>query len=428
AVLRPLRFGEHSSSMGKVRQDLKSRLKTYENVSFARQQQIHATHATTSTASELSSVNDRLRKLRDEQARAAMNARRHQSTADDPRQFEGQNVRRLRPTPKLGSVSTLLELCAQVVALHPINLAPRSRARFNRTFPRIPVHLKQEILSQCTYIQPITNRRLPAFVDVRYEVLDLENASVSFEALVRAWWRLGPGRENRVVESWEELEDSKLSGDGEGDDDNPVIPPIKAVSITDSEDEDGIPVEIIEILRDNEAHPTNPRPGLALTTPLSVTLRTLNLSFVPHLPSIPLARLLALTLPRLASLSLAGTLQSATGPHALLVLSRGLAQLERWDLGYHLWLRDGVLCGEHAFVNWGRDLGRLRWLNITCHKKASTNRHNSLDALLARSHQPPMSGYTIVWIFFIVAAVSAFAYFVIPKGPNQTLVSWWCFA
>lgn len=338
----------------KARQTLKSRLKNYQNTSLTN----NAATGSTST-SNVPSVTDRIRKLRDEQARAAVKARAA-ATEDGLRVTL---ARRLRPRSH-DLVPTLLEFCARIVAMYPGNLPPRARARLASALPLIPVHLKQEVLSYCKYLNPMTSRRLPLFMDTRYEVLDLENTETSFEALVRAWWKMEPGRVQRVAESWEELGDDDgldddSSGDADSDNDNFILP-IDAIPIPSADDEELLPPEIVSIL-----YPNTPSSlPLSLTTPLSTTLRALNLCFAPHLPTLPLAQLIALTLPRLSSLSLAGTLQSATGPRALLVLSRALVRLERWDLGWHPWLRAKILCGEHGIVNWKRDLGGLRWLGL----------------------------------------------------------------
>ncbi|RUS14313.1 hypothetical protein BC937DRAFT_94019 [Endogone sp. FLAS-F59071] len=336
----------------KARQTLKSRLKNYQNTSLTN-------NTATVSTSDVPSVNDRIRKLRDEQARAAVKARA--AAAED--ELHVTLARRLRPRPH-DLVPTLLEFCARTVALYPGNLPPRARARLASALPLIPVHLKQEVLSYCKFLNPITSRRLPLFVDARYEVLDLENTETSFEVLVRAWWKMEPGRVQRVAESWEELgNDDGLDDDSGGDansDNDDLILPIDAVPIPSADDEELVPPEIVSIL-----HPNTPSSlPLSLTTPLSTTLRALNLCFAPHLPTLPLAQLIALTLPRLLSLSLAGTLQSATGPRALLVLSRALVRLERWDLGCHPWLRARTLCGEYGLVNWKRDLGGLKWLGL----------------------------------------------------------------
>lgn len=297
---------------------------------------------------------------------------------------------------------TLVSFCAAVVARHLESFyLPRQRSILY-SFANLPGRLKQHILYEATWLRQssVSEQTINMFLGSEYEELDLENARISYEQLVKGWWRVKREKVRKVVESWEELEEeekSEESGSGESEngdwdtcDEGKEVYKLEANSPSkkhDSSDENTnrisgingtnghtrsniesprIRKDILQLLRPDLVSLKAPLRNYKIITPLASTLRALNLSFVPNLPALHLCCLITITLPRLTSLSVAGCFNAYDGPYALSILSRGLQFLEEWDVGHHPWLRLQNICGSaiRSAINWDRDLQALRVLRV----------------------------------------------------------------
>ncbi|KAI9496824.1 hypothetical protein BDB00DRAFT_869054 [Zychaea mexicana] len=203
----------------------------------------------------------------------------------------------------------------------------------------------------------LTDAILPYFRDEHYSQLFLHSAPISFSAFVRCFWRIEPlspaeaiqGHDDDAMgeakedlaEDWEEQEERRDNLDGDVGD---------VVRYTYDPSLDWALEPIIQLLKQpvDQDH--------ILTTPLSMKLITLDVSFIP-LPACA-AHLIAATLPQLTNLSVAGCF--ATDPGLANVLARRMKQLRRWDIGYHGWL-DLTSIGT---IDWKRDLLHLQWLGV----------------------------------------------------------------
>ncbi|KAI7863020.1 hypothetical protein BDF14DRAFT_1745729 [Spinellus fusiger] len=237
-------------------------------------------------------------------------------------------------------------------------------------FSSLSTNAKEHILKAFSILHQKGGNGLPdslfyLFDGYAYKELCLEGASISMNILIRMFWQawqIESQGEKKIqeylAEDWEETFRNEEKQEGlEG-------------LIYDPEDPEEDTLYFIHtVLRVLVGRKLNLSQCYLLSTPLSIQLTSLNLSFVrPFLPSTALAYLLSSTLPNLLVLSTAGTFSSVEGPQAIRILSRGLRKLCSWDIGHHEWIKADHLCGftANTAIYWARDLQDLKVLKIQC--------------------------------------------------------------
>ncbi|KAF7725203.1 hypothetical protein EC973_000369 [Apophysomyces ossiformis] len=372
-------------------------------------------HTTTSGSA---SVTDRLAKLRAEQVRAEKNRQRlrsksghdddrfacppslptpyelnakqssiaHSSAAGPPPPlswtFKTRNVslsKRIRSESK--DIPSLRSMCVHQISYEIENQYGIHADYSAKQFALLPVRIKERVL-QCTRV---TNRILKLFEEAPYTDLCLENASVSMSRLIQAFWKAELVKKQdtagELKDDWEEDYDNHDEGE----------PDVYVFDLEiQEEDECSYHMQrILQVLIGN----LDLSKRYTLFTPLSLTLTSLNISFIrPFLPSTAIAYLISTTLPALLSFSSAGCFTAAEGPQALSILSRGLRKLRFWDIGYHEWIKPGMFCewSSESVINWRKDLKDLQ----TLHLHYSGQNHNAGAEIACLLNDPRTEKHT----------------------------------
>ncbi|KAG0185012.1 hypothetical protein DFQ28_010099, partial [Apophysomyces sp. BC1034] len=254
-----------------------------------------------------------------------------------------------------GDLPSLCSMCVRQIAYHIDTKYAAYPAYLTKQFLSLPISIKQKVLQNTC----LTNRLLKLFGDTPYSDLCLENASISMSRLVQAFWKIrcAERKDNvkQLRDDWEEDTDS----DDEGEPDTYTFD-----LEYQEEDECSYHLQyVLNVLAGN----VDLSKRYILFTPLSMTLVSLNISFIrPFLPSTSIAYLISTTLPNLLSLSSAGCFTATEGPRALSIISRGLRRLRFWDIGYHEWIKADLFCewSPESVINWRKDLKDLQVLHL----------------------------------------------------------------
>ncbi|KAI9249243.1 hypothetical protein BDA99DRAFT_542331 [Phascolomyces articulosus] len=363
--------------------DLKNKLKHYSNNNpqqLQQQQQQQQQTRSNSTAS----VTERLAKLRVEQLRAEKNRQQRQEKnnsnesltegtlsslssrtiattttfsprvagpAAPPSWTRRAVVRRAPPAQRPEQpVDSLCSQCAQLATDYVLD-HPKSISSLSIT-------TKQQVLNRLGL--RLTDRLLTYFCrgdDEHYSQLNFHSAPISFSTLVRCFWKVDPSSspshlltkednnngndddDDWIADDWEEQEEKEWDEQQQD----------YYIRYTYDPSLDWVLEPVLHLLKQpvDQEH--------VLMTPLSMKLISLDLSFI-SLPGYA-ASLIALTLPHLSNLSVAGCFTQDPG---LAMIARHMKQLQHWDIGYHGWLDLTVI----QPIDWQRDLLHLQWLGV----------------------------------------------------------------
>ncbi|KAI9308168.1 hypothetical protein BJ944DRAFT_260766 [Cunninghamella echinulata] len=340
--------------------------------------------------------------------------------------------------------SSLVELCAkQLYYLYDHH----ATAYYKKQFKSLPIHTKQMILYEWSFLGGLTTAQLDLFSKTEYEELWLEASKITIEQLIKTFWQaieinstasplfpssslknssyVTDNEEDDIVDDWEQLADSD-----ESNHDSVDIPSFHIhLDRPDTSDQYLHLNQIMQLLRPDlhiylSTH-YNPRhekknkkisPTHSISSPLlGQTLVSLNISFIElsattktagsssTLSWVSFAHLITTTLPNLLWFYSAGCFDEIHGPKAVSVLSHGLRKLRFWDLGYHPWLLN--MNSLTSLIDWHHDLKELKTLcltpppNITATNGAANNNtdHQILADLSRWFHMNGLSRIRIIW-------------------------------
>jgi hypothetical protein len=328
------------------------------------------TPAAESHSSTVESVSDKITRLRIQHLRASEKPLRQQVLVNKPKtssRIPGpppppswllNNVTPcnknydMSSTYKDSITDTLSKQCAALVA--------KSLPTHLSVIPDLPVRTRQLILQ---YARNMDDACLSAFVAFDYGEIQLMDSAVTFQQLLKWFWKVDPIQEQELLDDWEDQADDEQDNGMvkyiydpcmESDNDTKENP--------DTKDERTFHIQQIIMMIQGSRHHNKLNTSFMLYTPLSLKLVSLTLSFPKKsFPNITLAHLLVNTLPNLRQLGTASVFNNVMdGPRAISLIANGLVKLEEWDIGHHAWLTMDLMSG--TLIHWNTNLRRLKRL------------------------------------------------------------------
>lgn len=386
--------------MAKGRQ-WKTKLKSYENASFNKEQKPTQT---------TESVSDKIKRLRVEQQRAEMNRSLRRSQTSNHSEshlsglmrYETERDPTTAPLPitpgpppppswrlnrvhqeRIVSVQRL-KAKRELVTAKDNTLYGQSACQaaqsitskknvWSEAIPYLPITVKQTLMQHISSIDGLDETLFDLFISFGYSDLCFEDARISFTKFCKAYWRVeeqcARSTEEEEDDWWDHEDNSPFTDAYDGYAHHPIGFDSETITTAteDIKDERASCLEpiLLLFLKDQYRNPSSilDKKSFLLFTPLSSTLTSLNISFL-RWPNISVAHLLVCTLPHLQQLRTAGCFNATDGPRAISIISQGLRMLNLWDIGFHPWIKYETLCGITGLINWKRDLQELNMLCI----------------------------------------------------------------